>query len=200
MIEIENALSNALYLRLKGFLYSDACPWYYDEYSAYDPSMLLDSQKDKNDFLFHNSFVYAPIINGKHNSSDSLLFEACALDALDKANQQVKQLFRVRVGLIMGSHNQVVHSPHVDFEYPHKTALLYMSTCDGDTIVYKEKFDFEKKQNMFQQLQSIGNNLTEDFRISCVENKISIFDGSFYHSSSSPTNASRRIVITINFE
>jgi hypothetical protein len=197
MIEINNVLPKNLFLKLKGFLYSDLCPWYYADNSAYGSGPLTEDNKK---YLYHSSFAYAPFVNGKPNSSQSPLFEACVLSALDKAQVEITNLIRIRVGLILGSPSPVVHGPHVDFQYPHKTALLYMTTCDGDTLIYNEKIDFESKEDIFVQMEKINNQFTIKDTIKSEENKLVVFDGAHFHSSSNPSDTSSRIVLTINFD
>jgi hypothetical protein len=64
---------------------------------------------------------------------------------------------------------------HVDFEYPCKTAILYLNTCNGYT-------EFNKKT-----------------KIKCEENKILIFDSNIEHCAVSQTDAEKRIVINFNY-
>lgn len=203
MIEINNALPKNLFLKLKQFLYSDLCPWYFTDNSAYGPGPLTDknilTEEERKKYLYHGSFAYTPFVNSVSNSSQSLLFESCVLSALDKAQVEIKNLIRIRVGLILGSPEPVVHGPHVDFEFPHKTALLYMTTCDGDTLVYNEKFDFDSKDNIFTQMEKFNNKFTIKDKIKSEENKLAVFDGACFHSSSNPSDVSSRIVITANF-
>ena len=202
MIEINNVLSKTLFNKLKTYLCSDTVPWYYSDNSAYGPSSLTENiltDEERKKYLYHSSFAHLPFANGSSNSPQSLLFETCVLSALDKAEVEVEKLLRIRAGLILGSPNPVVHAPHVDLEFPHKTALLYMTSCNGETLIYNEKCDFNLKQDMFKQIQKLNNQFTVKDTIKSEENKLVVFDGAHFHSSSNPSDVSSRIVLTINF-
>ena len=95
-----------------------------------------------------------------------------------------EKIIRIRCGAIFRDKDYVMHTPHVDYNFPHMTALLYINDSDGDTIFYKEpkesNFEIEKK-------------------IKPKQNRLVIFDGMIYHSSSTPTKNKLRFVVNFNW-
>ena len=72
-----------------------------------------------------------------------------------------------------------VQPPHIDIEWPHWVFLYYVNDSEGDTIFYNEQKEIIK-------------------RVAPKKGRIAFFDGSIYHSASTP-NTSPRAVININF-
>ena len=66
------------------------------------------------------------------------------------------------------------HKGHVDFDYKHKGAILYLNTCDGYTYA-------EGKQ------------------VKSVANRVLIHDPSKLHHSTTTTDAQRRVVCNLNY-
>ena len=82
------------------------------------------------------------------------------------------------------SNENITHSPHIDFYFPHKVLLYYVHDTDGDTIFY-DKFNNEYK---------------EIYRVTPKKGSAVVFDGSIYHASTTPNLHQRRIAININYE
>jgi hypothetical protein len=112
-----------------------------------------------------------------------------------KNNINISKILRIRAGLILSNTNQITHTPHVDYTYPHKTMLFYLTNSDGPTVLFKQKHAGDNKH---------AGNLNEKFlqvqqHITPVENKSVIFDGLQFHSSTTPKDDKFRIVINYNF-
>lgn len=105
------------------------------------------------------------------------------LETANKAGFFIEKLMRIRIGGYLSintpNHKHVVH---VDDDYPHIVALYYPHDTDGDTIFYDSKE---------------GKN--EIYRVSPRRGSIVFFDGSIYHSSSSPIEHNIRITLSFNF-
>ena len=69
----------------------------------------------------------------------------------------------------------IKHKPHVDFEYSHNAALLYMNTNNGYT------------------------GMMNDDKVESVENRICIFPGSKWHCGTTTSNTKNRMVVNINY-
>ena len=67
------------------------------------------------------------------------------------------------------------HGMHVDYDYPHKAAILSINTCDGYT------------------------KLEDGTKIDSVANRMLIFDGSTLHTSTNTTDQTVRININFNY-
>ena len=111
----------------------------------------------------------------------------------------IHTLLRMRIGLInrVSKTESIINQPHVDFYYPHVTACYYISDGDGDTIAYNQMW---KDGDGFDHNKVIE---TTDFTIAerCKpkKNRLFVFNGARYHSSSTPTEFNKRIVLTINY-
>ncbi len=165
---------------LKG---SSTFPWYYSKNTAYDDLRPGETEYNLWDFSFsHNLYSDNEALSFIGKECETLLHKIC-----ESCNLKLKEIIRIRAGLITRTPHQITHAAHVDYTYDHHTALFYITTCDAPTIIYNQKYP-----------NSIV--LTEMMRISSEENKVVIFDGLQYHSSTSPTNVKQRIVINFNFK
>jgi hypothetical protein len=175
---IENILSKQVFSNLQAKIMSDATPWYFTESTAFveDNDIILDASF--NHMVF-NERPLSPIF-------DTLML--AFLQCLDKSDQVLEELYRIKIGLITATESNHVHKPHVDFNFQHKTALLYLNTSDGDTIFYNEMENGRPVENF-----------TVKETVSPEENKFVFFDGLQYHSSSTPTKNKRRIVVNFNY-
>ena len=192
-----SAAPKTLFNKLKQIIFDEHFSWGFLHNSAYgldDSHQLLNDNK-----LYGFSFFHLIMVDGnKYLSPYSSTFEAFVMATLDNVGIEFSYIDRIRLGCITAKETQIINQPHVDLYKPHKVALLYFNTCDGDTYLYKEKYDPNKSLSGFDQYTSINKfNVLE--RSTPEENKLFVFDGLQYHSSSSPTNDSRRIVMNINF-
>ena len=88
---------------------------------------------------------------------------------------EVKALMRIKCNLYPNQGEVHEHEPHVDFEFPHKAAILYINTCDGYT------------------------KLADDTKIDSVANRILLFDASIPHVSTTTSNQTARFNINFNY-
>tara|TARA_R110000803_G_C11842327_1_gene304764 strand:- start:71 stop:628 length:558 start_codon:yes stop_codon:yes gene_type:complete len=72
-----------------------------------------------------------------------------------------------------------VQPPHVDIDWPHWVFLYYVNDSEGETVFYNEQKEEIK-------------------RVTPKKGRACFFDGSIYHSASTP-NITSRAVININF-
>ncbi len=171
---------------------------------------LLSTNQFKWDWVEHTGYVH--VDNGDWDFSwshfvfrdDQILSELypflmpIVLNIGDSIGVAVQQILRIRIGCITKTPVPIVHSPHIDNGVPHYTALLYLNDSDGDTIIYNERYPFTKDcLNHDEYAKNLK--FTELERHSPEFNKVVVFDGAHYHSSSSPTVSNRRIVVTMNF-
>ena len=87
----------------------------------------------------------------------------------------VKALIRIKCNLYPNSEKVHEHKKHIDYDYPHKAAILSLNTCNGYT------------------------KLEDGTKIDSIANRILIFDGSKPHSSTTCTNQPVRVNININY-
>ena len=112
----------------------------------------------------------------KSNFYDLAMIPFIKMTSLYSIN--VKKLIRIRIGLITNFGTKIEHAPHIDWEFPHKTMLFYLTSNENAST----SFHLDKKLD-----------------VDIVENRSVLFDGLISHSSSSPTKENKRIVINYNF-
>ena len=168
-MRIENLLGSNQYGYVLNKLDTPGVSWYFAETTA----NYFDKKLPYNSSFSHLMFK-------SDTGPISELFE-CAfpilLAALDHQQKTLKELIRIRMGLVTRAPYQVIHAPHKDHTEPHHTGLYYLNETDGDTVVYNETQESkEYKANTWHQ-----------------------FDGDHYHSSSAPTKNEKRITLTFNY-
>ena len=198
---IENALPQMVFNNVKRKLSRTDFPWYFTK-TAYDDSNLNENGPSSIPMTSWAHVIFSPDDNDEYtkNSPWFNMFETLILTMFDKAREPIEKIYRIRLGLITGQDSNYINSAHVDYQFPHKNALFYFNTSDGDTIFYNEKYDIDSGLDSMQYyLQKLNRDLTVNERITCEENKLIIFDGLTYHSSTTPTNVARRMVLNVNF-
>jgi hypothetical protein len=88
---------------------------------------------------------------------------------------------------------------HTDYERPHQTALIYIDDSDGDTVVYKDRYNPIIKVHSDDHWNRIKLSATEEMRVSPKKNRVLLFNGLHYHTGTMPIKSPRRIVININY-
>ena len=182
---------NAIQSLQREIVESIGFPWYKTT-TTYD----LKSSYDTYDFSwFHMVFKEGEVVSQSYSLIYPLL-----LCAFDNINEPINNLIRLRLALQTPVGKQFVNDAHVDYGFEHKTALLYLNTCDGNTIVYKEQYNHISQISPIDYLNNtLKNNLTVLKEIEPVENRIVLFDGLNYHASQRPINFPYRVILNINY-
>ena len=124
----------------------------------------------------------------------------------------VRALLRTRVIMYVNQGRFMVHSPHIDYNYPHSAALLYMNTCNGYTLLADEHVNIQASQSVIDskdhksptslEFKREDNNqlpFQDQNKSMSVANKMTIHDGSRPHCSTTTTDQKKRILIAINY-
>lgn len=180
-LEKKNFLDATEFQNSFGFLNGDmAFPWFYSKNTAY-------GMAEDNHQLWDSSFSHVVAVDGQGDSpltEKSLLLAKNICRSFDLGSLEVK---RIRIGMMTKTPTNFTHNPHVDFPFPHFTALFYLTTCNGPTVLYDQKFP----NDTFLKTQQL---------VHSEENKVVIFDGLQYHASTTQTDKKQRIVMNINFK
>ena len=191
MILLNNAFPKTEFQAIKGLICSDSFPWFYTG-TAY-PNEVAGLEQYSWAHVAKNidgwtSFICKPL-------------EAMILNALGQVDEPVKNIIRIRLGLVSVTSQPVIHVPHIDLTQPHKTGLLYINDSDGDTILYNEMYDPSLGLDVYTYYKDVlKEHLTIHNNIRPTENTLICFEGYRYHSSTSPVKQSRRIVLNFNYE
>lgn len=188
---IENFLSPTSFSNLKNEIFKLEFPWYYIKSSAYYESDVDLEQSSFVHLVFHEENEFSYLSN---------ILKHVLYSVVDKNNEKLEKILRIRIGLIPYNGKQITHSPHVDYKIEHKTALFYLNTCDGDTILYKERYPINQPLEIDDYYKTVlKEKLNIEHRITPKENSFVIFDGLQYHSSSTPKNYDKRVVVNFNY-
>ena len=190
IVVFQKAIREDLFKELKDEICSDGFPWFYS-------GTTLGSKTEADD-KFNYSFFHNAFFHDDGYSKIGRKLEYAILDTLKYMNTPITKLLRIRLGLITVTENTVTHTPHIDYPFEHKTGLLYINDSDGDTILYQNRYDVNMDKTDYDY--KIRNEQKETITtFTPEENKLVLFDGLLYHSSSSPTTTDRRIVVNFNY-
>jgi hypothetical protein len=165
-------------------------PWYYLKDTAYN-------QFNQESTPYEPSWVHFLYNNDESLSDLKPLAESILLKALDELKLPISKLIRIRAGMSTRTPFSFVHGAHTDWDNNHMSAVYYVNDSDGDTIFYKEKRDQNLNINSFEW--SKDKKFTIDQTVSPKSDRIVVFDGLTYHSSSTPVDNNYRIIINFNW-
>jgi len=188
---IDNILSEEDFKTLHDEIMSEDFPWYY-------------GRKVYSDDIYENFFLIGwknTIVNGTKVVYDpNNIIVPLVKKALINAGEELNEIVRLRIVLNTTSDKNYLNGPHVDLDYRHRTALLYLNDSDGNTILYNEKFDPTgdyADSKMYQE--KIQSNLTIQSEVEPKANRLFIFNGLNYHTGTTPTKVPRRVIMNINY-
>jgi hypothetical protein len=184
-----NVWSPYVLAKVEELIMGNTIPWYICNTDYYDNYSNINSQKWQH-IAYHKNVMASQI--GPY-------LEMAVWDALSKTQQNVDELIRIRCSVTEIGHDHFVGGPHVDTNTPHMTALFYLNDSDGDTIMYKEKYDPSKGVDQYEYYEKYIKTPTVEKTVTPEKNKMFWFDGLQYHSSNSPTNTSKRFIINVNY-
>lgn len=162
------------------YLKSTAYNQYNDKKTPYDPSWAYT--------MYNHDEIRSPLMT----HAQSILIKALHMEGLT-----ISKLIRIRGGMTTRTPYPVVHAPHVDWDNFHMTALYYLNDADGETIFYKETRDETLSQSSFEWAKD--KLFTIEQRIKPKADRMVIFDGRIFHSSTSPTLVDYRMTINYNW-
>ncbi len=199
MKELRNVIDDENFKRLQKELFSSQMPWYLSgTYTSTKYPNLIDIDAEEAPNFSYSHLVY---INEQPLSDLYEPISKIIWDGLEKMGEKPKELLRIKVNMSTNQPNVYIHEAHVDFDEHHTSGLIYINTTNGPTTIYNEKYDSKYMLSPEEYLKKILNNkLTIKEKIECEENKMMIFDGRYYHSSSVQSDTYRRIVINFNYK
>jgi len=192
MKTVENCFSNSVFNKIKNQVFDNGTPWHFIK-TTYNDSHL-------ESIINNYSWVHSVMMNEQPTSHLFNNLYPELINLLVRNKEQFTKILRIRLGLITNTTQQFVNDAHVDLEFDHKVGLIYLNSSDAPTYIYQEQYDPNSKMNIFQYINNKYNGNLNILSISeCKENKLVLFNGMNFHSSSTPTNVPRRIVINFNY-
>lgn len=123
-------------------------------------------------------------------------FSLALVSALSKMNLEIDKLLRTRFGILHRDIKQIINTPHVDNPFEeHMVGLFYVNDTDGTTKIWKETHTDWGNKARYLSLDDVE--LMEE--ISPKSNRMILFEGKHFHSSTLPMETQLRYTINYNF-
>jgi hypothetical protein len=193
MTVIDNILPAIAFKKISDLILSAEFTWHFGRQ--------VDSDRVMTDNYFLNGWGNIAYLDGYSPNPEWKIIEPILLDALERSGQIVDKFYRVRIILNTTADNNYVNMPHIDWDHPHRTALLYINDSDGPTLLYKEKYEYSTKLRVADYYNQHYKNkeLTVLEKIEPKANRLLWFEGNHFHAGTTPTTVPRRVVININY-
>ena len=154
---IDNFLQKDVLISFQNLLMSTTLPWYWRE------------NMTKDDNFFFNYCFY------NNHAPTSVFFNEFITPMLIKLKCNAP--IEVRANLMLKKNICYNSNFHIDKNFNCKTAIFYVNTNNGYTILDKIK----------------------KIRIDSIENRMLVFDSKILHAAFSQTDTERRIVVNFNY-
>jgi hypothetical protein len=156
---IDNFLSDEEFLSIKNSILHPNFPW--------NLTPVVSNKKEKlptpASYYFTHEFW-----SGFYTEPESQMF-APILNQIE-----CKAIMRIKANLYPSTETIVHHMDHIDYDFPHRGAILYLNTNNGFTVV-------------------------DGKEIESIENRLLLFDPTVPHHSTTCTDEKCRINVNFNF-
>jgi hypothetical protein len=188
---IENFLSDKEYQDLTELVTSNVFDWYYIPYTSYSELHGGSNVTESNQFI-HTFFSHKQafkFIESMNPFKDKLIHHGII----------PTNLLRIKANMLMKDPLYPInhfHPPHSDINDKGKfcTLLYYLNDSDGDTYMFNQTY------NNMPDFKDRTDELVITKRITPKANTAVVFDSTTIHTSSSPRETDRRMVINFLFE
>ena len=157
---IDNVIHPDEFKKIKEFILNPSFPW--------NLTPIVTNEKENLSMTASYYFTHE-FWSGFHTEQQTQIF-ASILNRLE-----CKALLRVKGNLYPSTETIVHHDNHIDYEFPHRGAILYINTNNGLTI------------------------LEDSIEIESIENRLLLFDASRPHRSTTCTDEKCRVNVNFNF-
>lgn len=122
------------------------------------------------------------------------------LDNIQDAMSHPVTFFRVRLALQLNNGIDHHNGAHTDSEEDHYAALFYFHDSSGDTVFFDQYDDPESGTVDERWFRARTQEYTVKHRVTPQANKLFVFDGHQFHSSSNPVTNPYRVILNLNFK
>jgi hypothetical protein len=157
---IDDYLPKKLFKELKNKIMGNMVPWFFQSE--------INKVHDKKDLSCY--FTHLVFYN---QTPLSQIFPE--INQIFREKLDVKSFIRIKLNCYPRTQKIEIHEPHVDENFEHKSAIFYINTNDGYTI------------------------LDNKVKIESIENRVLFFKSYELHSSTSCTNQKARFNINFNY-
>jgi hypothetical protein len=185
VIVLDDVLPEQYQNKIRDELLSEYINWHFMKDIAFNQKDIKDFQLSKSIPAFAHKFYdrSVGVISPGYGLVLPVVYFAC-----EKIDYKINEIINVRSFLSMPVQGSTHDHVHVDRPEPHTVVLYYVDDSDGDTIFFNETYkDISEDNAKFEKL-TIRKTVTPK------KGRAVIFDGSFYHTATRPTNGSRLII------
>ena len=162
---IDNFLPQERFQIIKNTIIHADFPWYMSPFVAsQEEAYMMKKMCDSGSSYFTHMFY-----SGFRVSNQCSIFS----ELLRKL--EVKSLIRIKANLYPSTEKRIHHAKHVDYDYKHRGAILYINTNDGLTV------------------------LEDGTEVESIQNRLLLFDPSKTHNSTTCTDDKCRVNVNFNF-
>ena len=189
---VNDCFSKNTFNRIRDSVFDNNTPWHFIK-TTYNGSQ-FENLTDQY------SWVHSVLINEVPTSHLFNLIYPELINLLVKNKEPFNKISRIRLGLITKTEQHCINNPHIDSNSKHKVGLIYLNNSNAPTYIYQETYDPDSGLDILQYLNEKIYGKLDILTVSaCEENKLVLFNGLHYHSSSTPTDVPRRVVINFNY-
>ena len=193
----DNFLTPTYFYQLQSQVLSQKFSWNYHNNISNKENKNINHPYYTNE-LWHYGFshlvIYDETIHSKEMLDLMLGFHSKILDVTD-----CEWIVRSRFDMTTFSDRKRKQVPHVDLLIPNITCVFYLTESDAPTVIYNERL-------MNYEIESFGELYSKEefdnFEVKKVvypkENRIVMFDGSYFHTGFSPEKYKNRITLNVN--
>lgn len=157
---IDNVLPKEEFENIKNFILHSSFPWNMASFVSYKEESLPISAS----YYFTHQFWF-----GFDSKQDAQIF-ATLLDIIE-----CRSIIRIKANLYPSTETVMHHMNHIDYDFSHRGAILYLNTNNGMTV------------------------LEDETEIESVENRLLLFDPSKLHHSTTCSDEKYRCNVNFNF-
>ncbi len=173
---IDDFLPKRYFEDLQSYFLSENCEWFFNDNLTDDNSYNSLGSFGFNMRLHWNGYFVSNYVG---TLVRALVF--IAQEEVEKHLEREQRIVRARADMTLYNPTKHRHELHTDFPHEHTTAIFYMNSSDGNTLLFDRKGD-----KLIQEVEPI-------------ENRLIIFDGLMQHTGHSPAKHKSRILINMNF-
>lgn len=182
----DNALPTIEYKKIANYLMSEDPNW------SFVKNVTFGSHRNSGSWGFAFSVFDSGAVPGRNDTE--LMQHRFAYNILKPLIIDESKLLRVRVGMIVNVGPEDAHDPHIDqTDMPHWTQLYYVTGGDAHTNVFKE-YGYTEEYKKYKP-----EDFTLEFQCKPEPNRMFMFDGYHWHSSSHVFGSELRIVVANNY-
>jgi hypothetical protein len=178
-IVIDNIIDKDLQEKIKLTLLSDNFNWFFIS----DVTHASDNKQQRP------GFQHRFVINEKINSDHHDLVLPIIQNSCKHIKYDFKKIIQGRsfLQLPLNITDDKIDTPHLDLLNKHLVILYYVTDADGDTVIYKNKYNKKSPIPFFDDLKELK-------RVTPKQGRVVLFDGSHWHTSCQPKQGTRCII------